>query len=213
MQIAEYLATLTHTNMRTLSDLIAFNIAHCPKELVYYGQEIFELAQSTSGDLTDPWRYCCWSPMASPPSITSASFCTSASMRRRSDGLARLHRGVLRRQGRLADALAVLESGEAFVTRSGERIFQSEFIRVRGLIAHDDGDRMVALSAFQRALDAARSQGARLFELGAATALVECGGAEARRFREDLERTYASFSEALDRPDLQRARAALDRRG
>jgi amidase len=54
VQIAEYLATLTHTRMRTLADLIAFNNAHCPAELVYYGQEIFELAESTSGDLTDP---------------------------------------------------------------------------------------------------------------------------------------------------------------
>ena len=54
VQIAEYLATLTHTNMRTLADLIAFNLAHCPAELVYYGQEIFEIAESTSGDLTDP---------------------------------------------------------------------------------------------------------------------------------------------------------------
>ena len=53
-QIAEYLATLTHTNMRTLADLIAFNNAHCPEELVYYGQEIFELAESTSGGLTNP---------------------------------------------------------------------------------------------------------------------------------------------------------------
>jgi amidase len=53
-QIAEYLATLTHTNMRTLANLIAFNISHCPAELVYYGQEIFELAESTSGDLSDP---------------------------------------------------------------------------------------------------------------------------------------------------------------
>jgi amidase len=53
-QIAEYLATLTHTNMRTLADLIAFNIAHCPEELVYYGQEVFEAAEATSGDLTDP---------------------------------------------------------------------------------------------------------------------------------------------------------------
>jgi len=54
VQIADYLATLTHTNMRTLADLIAFNLAHCPAELVYYGQEIFELAESTSGDLNDP---------------------------------------------------------------------------------------------------------------------------------------------------------------
>ena len=54
VQIEEYLATLTHTKLRTLTDLIAFNIAHCPEELVYYGQEIFELAEATSGDLTDP---------------------------------------------------------------------------------------------------------------------------------------------------------------
>jgi amidase len=48
-QIAEYLATLTHTDMRTLADLIAFNEAHCRHELVYYGQEIFELSEQTMG--------------------------------------------------------------------------------------------------------------------------------------------------------------------
>lgn len=53
-QIAEYLATLSHTNERTLADLIEFNTNHCKDELVYYGQEIFEMAQETSGDLTDP---------------------------------------------------------------------------------------------------------------------------------------------------------------
>jgi amidase len=52
-QIAQYLATLSHTNFRTLADLIAFNNAHCVQELVYYGQEIFELAVPL-GDLTDP---------------------------------------------------------------------------------------------------------------------------------------------------------------
>ena len=53
-QIADYLATLTHTNTRTLADLIAFNIAHCEEEMKYFGQEIFELSEQTSGDLTDP---------------------------------------------------------------------------------------------------------------------------------------------------------------
>jgi amidase len=53
-QIAEYLATLTHTSMRTLADLIAFDISHCPEEMPYYGQEVFEASESTSGDLTDP---------------------------------------------------------------------------------------------------------------------------------------------------------------
>ena len=53
-QIAEYLATLIHTDMRTLADLIAFNNAHCRQELVYYGQEIFELSEQTSGYPTNP---------------------------------------------------------------------------------------------------------------------------------------------------------------
>jgi amidase len=53
-QIAEYLATLTHTNLRTLADLIAFNIAHCEQELVYYGQEIFELSEQFPGYPNDP---------------------------------------------------------------------------------------------------------------------------------------------------------------
>jgi len=52
-QIAQYLQTLTHTNLRTLADLIAFDNAHCVQELVYYGQEVFEAAEPL-GDLTDP---------------------------------------------------------------------------------------------------------------------------------------------------------------
>ena len=51
VQIAEYLATLGNTSMRTLADLIAFDIAHCPEEMKYFGQQVFELAQQTSGGL------------------------------------------------------------------------------------------------------------------------------------------------------------------
>jgi amidase len=53
-QIADYLATLTHTNMQTLADLIAFNDSHCPQEMPYYGQEIFELAEQFPGYPNDP---------------------------------------------------------------------------------------------------------------------------------------------------------------
>jgi amidase len=53
VQIAEYLATLRHCRSRTLADLIAFDVAHCPQEMKYFGQEIFEWADTTSGDLTD----------------------------------------------------------------------------------------------------------------------------------------------------------------
>jgi amidase len=54
VQVAEYMAPLRHTDMRTLADLIQFNLDRCDKELKYFGQEIFELAEATSGDLTDP---------------------------------------------------------------------------------------------------------------------------------------------------------------
>lgn len=53
-QIAQYLASLGHTSLRTLADLIAFDLAHCPAEMKYFGQELFELSESTSGDLNDP---------------------------------------------------------------------------------------------------------------------------------------------------------------
>jgi len=55
VHIAEYLATLQHSSMRTLADLIAFNASHCAREMKYFGQEIFELAEATRGDLMDPF--------------------------------------------------------------------------------------------------------------------------------------------------------------
>jgi amidase len=53
-QIADYLATLSNTNMQTLADLIAFNIAHCQQEMPYYGQDIFEQSEQAVGYPNDP---------------------------------------------------------------------------------------------------------------------------------------------------------------
>jgi amidase len=53
VHLGQYLAGLTHNRYRTLADLIAFNASHCREELKYYGQELFEMAEATSGDLTD----------------------------------------------------------------------------------------------------------------------------------------------------------------
>ena len=53
VDIANYLSTLGGTRMRTLADLIAFNLEHCEEEMTYLDQFIFELAEATSGDLTD----------------------------------------------------------------------------------------------------------------------------------------------------------------
>jgi amidase len=53
VDIAKYLGGLSHTSMRTLADLIAFNRDHCEQEMKYFGQELFEAAELTLG-LGDP---------------------------------------------------------------------------------------------------------------------------------------------------------------
>src|SRR6266545_3000088 len=47
--IAAYLSELERTSMRTLADLIAFNDANAEQELRWFGQEIFPLAEATTG--------------------------------------------------------------------------------------------------------------------------------------------------------------------
>jgi amidase len=49
-----YLAGRPGRHPATLAELIAFNTAHADRELPFFGQEIFEQAQATSGDETDP---------------------------------------------------------------------------------------------------------------------------------------------------------------
>jgi amidase len=53
VDIAKYLGGLSHTSMRTLADLIAFNREHCEEEMKFFGQELFEAAELTLG-LNDP---------------------------------------------------------------------------------------------------------------------------------------------------------------
>jgi amidase len=52
--INAYLAARPGNHPKTLAGLIAFNQAHAAEELQFFGQEIFEQAQATSGDETDP---------------------------------------------------------------------------------------------------------------------------------------------------------------
>jgi amidase len=49
-----YLRATPGRHPADLAGLIAFNRAHADTELRFFGQEIFEAAQATSGDLTDP---------------------------------------------------------------------------------------------------------------------------------------------------------------
>jgi len=53
VDMAEYLAGLHGTSIRTLADLITFSNDHCAEELRFFGQEYFEVAEATGG-LDDP---------------------------------------------------------------------------------------------------------------------------------------------------------------
>ena len=53
VDIAAYLAGLRRTRLRSLGDVIAFNDEHCDEELRYFGQELFHVADETTG-LDDP---------------------------------------------------------------------------------------------------------------------------------------------------------------
>jgi amidase len=49
-----YLSTRVGVPITTLADAIAFNNAHAAQEMPFFAQEIFEAAEATSGDLSDP---------------------------------------------------------------------------------------------------------------------------------------------------------------
>ncbi|HET8642203.1 MAG TPA: amidase family protein, partial [Pseudonocardiaceae bacterium] len=52
--INAYLAATPGRHPRDLAGLIEFNLVDAEREMPYFGQEIFELAQATTGDLGDP---------------------------------------------------------------------------------------------------------------------------------------------------------------
>ena len=73
VHMAEYLEGLGQTDLRTLADLIAFNRAHREAEVRFYGQELFELAEATGGDLTDPEYLAAWRRTAASGAASSTA--------------------------------------------------------------------------------------------------------------------------------------------
>ncbi|MFC7477919.1 AAA family ATPase [Dankookia sp. GCM10030260] len=115
--------------------------------------------------------------------------------------------------GDAAAALSHAEEGLAIAARTGEAWFDAELRRRLScvLLRLDPGDAGRAEAEFRRAIEIARSQGARLFELRAARDLArllrDLGGAAAAR--DLLAPVYASFTEGFGFPDLVEARALL----
>jgi predicted ATPase len=121
--------------------------------------------------------------------------------------------GLLLMAGRVAEGHAVLEDVEGLVAGTDEAACLAECQRLRGMIAVADGDVATAERWLNTAIATARGQGAALFELRAMTRLTELlatQGREADAVRR-LGDVYASFTQGHGAPDLQEAKAVLDR--
>lgn len=115
--------------------------------------------------------------------------------------------------GRFDEALATLDDAIA-QTDASRRFFQeAELLRLKAVLELErpGGKRGEALEWLEKSLAAARSQGNRIAQLRAETALVELADGKPRDARSmgALRKTLASFNEGFDAPDLRSAAALL----
>jgi predicted ATPase len=116
--------------------------------------------------------------------------------------------------GDAAAALAHAEEALRISARTGEAWFDAELHRRLGgvLLRLAPGDMARAEGEFRRALEIARSQSVRLFELRAARDLARLRRDQGRKAeaRGLLAPVYAAFTEGFASPDLVEARALLE---
>jgi predicted ATPase len=116
--------------------------------------------------------------------------------------------------GEGAEALSLLEAALAMVNKTGERWFEAELHRLRGqcISTHQQGPCAAAEACFQRAIDAAQEQQAKLWELRAATSLARLWRDQGKRARahDVLAPIYGWFAEGFDTADLKGSKALLD---
>jgi predicted ATPase len=111
-----------------------------------------------------------------------------------------------------ATGLGLLEEALSWVERTGESWFLAELHRLRGELLLASRQPGPAEACFRDAIAAARTQGARWWELRAASSLARLQSGEGRRreARELLAPIYDWFTEGVDTPDVVEARALLD---
>jgi predicted ATPase len=118
----------------------------------------------------------------------------------------------LRSIGRCDEAMDVVSDALRQTEGSGERQFAAELYRIAGMVLLTQGKLVEAESSFRRAVDIARTQSARIWELRATTCLArlfEKQGKRAEAFT-ILAEIYGWFAEGFDTADLKDAKALLD---
>jgi predicted ATPase len=122
--------------------------------------------------------------------------------------------GTYGRARRSDEALTRLAEALAMVARLGEHWFEAELHRLRAdvLLAGSLGQASNAEGSLRSALTVAREQGAKWWELRAATSMARLWRKQGKRdeARELLAPVYGWFTEGFDTLDLKQAKALLD---
>jgi predicted ATPase len=116
--------------------------------------------------------------------------------------------------GGIEHAVAILDDTLADAERTGQHHFDVELHRQRGelLIRKTPNDIAAAEAAFMLAIEVARRQQARTFELHAAMSMARLWRSQCKpqQARELLAPVYGWFTEGFDTLDLKEAKALLD---
>lgn len=116
--------------------------------------------------------------------------------------------------GQPHEGLRVIGEALESARTTGERVWEAELDRLEGelRLASDPDDVAEAMACFRRAIEIARRQAARSWELRAASSLARLLVAAGRRdeARRTLAGVYDWFTEGFDTPDLGEAKALLD---
>jgi class 3 adenylate cyclase/predicted ATPase len=116
--------------------------------------------------------------------------------------------------GEIAEGTALVCDALEVVVNTGQRWYEPELHRFKGLLQlASSGDRQAKAEAcFDRAIEIARAQGTRLFELRAATSLARLrrDRGERAEARDLLAPIYGWFTEGFETADLREAKVLLD---
>jgi predicted ATPase len=115
--------------------------------------------------------------------------------------------------GQAEEGLNVLAEALAFVRSSNERYYEAEIYRLKGeLLLMQGGDETEAEASFHKAIEVARRQSAKSWELRATVSLCRLWQKQGRRdeARQMLAEIYGWFTEGFDTPDLKEAQALLE---
>jgi predicted ATPase len=119
-----------------------------------------------------------------------------------------------RNAGRLDEALDAVKQALDAPDAQEERYYESEIHRLKGelLLMQSDSNIEEAENCFRRAIEVARKQSAKSWELRATTSLAQLLARQGRRdeARAMLAEIYGWFSEGFDTADLKDAKALLD---